>query len=295
MSNEHTKQALNALKNRYSCRQFSNKVIEDNVLNEILDVGLRAASGGNLQPVSVIMVRDKERKHKIRELCGQGFIEDADTLLVYILDYHRLHSWAELQNAPFGKQNSFVDFIITMEDVMCVAQSVECAATLLGVDSIYIGTVNYNYEALKELLNLPALTIPVVMSCLGYAKEGKKGHLQGHLRKKLSKEVIIHNESYHSMSEEEIQEEMVNKKYQNWLQKMTEEVLEKYKAELYEISKEVHDEEYADTVVNRIEQQQGINRAQYRLGHHYNPIKLRAHNKRVFEYYKKQGFNFWTE
>ena len=295
MIDQNTQKALNALKHRYSCRQFSDKKIEDDVLNEILDVGVRAASGGNLQPVSVVMVRDKERKQKIRELCWQGFIEDADTLLVFLLDYHRLQSWAKLQDAPFGKQNSFVDFVIAMEDIMCVAQSVECAATLLGVGSVYIGTVNYNYEPLKEILNLPPLTIPVVMTCLGYAKGDEKAHLQGHLRKKLSKEVIIHNETYHSMTNEEIQEEVVNKKYDNWLQKMSGEVLEKYKAELYDITKQVHGEEYAQVVVDRIEKQQGINRAQFRLGHHYNPVKLRAHNKNVIDFYKKQGFNFWTE
>ena len=296
MINKDIEHSLNLLKNRYSCRQFSSRRIEDDVLNEILQVGIRAASGGNLQPVTVIMIRDQSKKDKIRELCWQGFIADADTLLVYLLDYHRLNSWATVQQAPFGKQYSFTDFVISMEDVMCVAQSIECAATLLGVGSVYIGTVNYVYDELKELLNLPPLTIPVVMSCLGYSKsDNEEIHLQGHLRRKLSQEVVVHNESYQPISDETVKEEIVASKYQNWLQKMSGEVLEKYKAELFEVAKDVNGEEYAAEVVKRIEEQQGINRAQFRLGYHYNPVRLREHNKNVLRFYKQQGFDFWSE
>lgn len=288
-------EALNKLKKRYSCRSFSDEKIEDEVLDEILKVGLAAASGGNLQPVSIIKVRNQDKKDKIKDLCKQGFIAEADTLLIFIIDYFRLLKWSEVQAAPFGRHNSFVDFIIALEDVMCMAQSIENAATLLDIGSVYIGTVNYVYKELKELLNLPKMTIPVLMTCLGKPETtNKDAHLKGHLSKKLDKQVIVHEENYHKLTNEEVTEYIVKDKYNNWRLDLGGEVLEKYKKELYDIAKEVNGEKWADKVLNRIVDQKGLNRAQFRLGHHYNPIKLRSLNKDIFQFYKNQGFNFWT-
>jgi len=286
---------LEKLKSRYSCRSFSKEKIEDKTLDQILDVGLAAASGGNLQPFSIIKVRNQDKKNKIKELCRQGFIAEADTLLIFVLDYHRLLKWAEVEVAPFGRHNSFVDFIIALEDVMCVAQSIEIAATILNIGSVYIGTVNYVYDELKELLKLPKMTIPVLMTSLGKPDTTDKNkHLKGHLSKKLSEDVIVHEESYKKLTDKEVKEKIVADKYDNWKLELAGEVLDKYKDELFGIAKEVNGEEWAKKVVEKIDNQKGINRAQFRLGHHYNPIKLRELNKKIFDFYKKQGFNFWT-
>ncbi len=296
MINPNVQEALNVLKNRYSCRQFKPEHIADDVLNEIIEVGINAASGGNLQPVSIVMVRDPDRKEAIKNLCKQGFIGDADVLFIYLVDYYRLERWTQVQKAPFGRQNAFTDFIIAMEDVMCVAQSIECAATLLDVGSVYIGTVNYYYEQLQEILNLPKMTIPVLMSCHGYPlNQHDEGHLQGHLRKKFGADVIVHDEMYQTMSDEDVKNLIVEGKYLNWLQPLQGEALERYKKNLYEVAKDVNGEDYALEVVARIEEQQGINRAQFRLGHHYNPVRQRGRNAPMFEFFRKQGFNFWTE
>lgn len=284
--------ALTVLKNRYSHRKFIDKPLEDEVLNEILDVGLHAAAGGNLQPISIIMIREPERKKYLREICGQGFIEAADTLLVFTVDYYRLKRWTEVQKAPFGREHAFRDFIVAIEDVMCMAQSIECAANLLGVGNVYIGTVNAHYDEIKEYLDLPELTVPILMTCLGYSDDKGMG------RKKLAKEIVVHEERYRRLSDEEIKTKIVNDKYDNWLQKLEGEVLEKYLAHFEEVTTAVNGAEWAAEVVAKIKEQGGINRAQYRFGWHYNPIRLRGYNQKMFEFIRKQGFKFlppWEE
>jgi len=285
--NEETRrEAIAVLKNRYSCRRFLDKPIPDAVLDDILEVGLNAATGGNLQPVSVVMVRDPERKRKIREYCGQGFIEQADTLLVYLIDFYRIKRWSQVQKAPFGKHLSFNDFIISLEDVMCMAQSMESAANLHGVGNVYIGTVNARYAQMKEVLDLPELTIPVLMLCLGYPDDKGLG------RKKLARGVVVHQETYRRLSDDEVKKHIVVDKYDNWMQSLEGEILEKYKDSFFQVTKAVHGEEYAREVVAAIDEQKGINRAQYRLGHHYNPVRLAALNEEVFRFYREQGFAF---
>lgn len=280
------KSALTVLKNRYSHRKFIDKPLEDEVLDEILDVGLAAASGGNLQPVSIIKIRDIEKKEQVASLCNQGFIKDADTLLIFIVDYYRLKQWADVQKAPFGREQAFRDFIIAMEDVMCMAQSVECAANLLGVGNVYIGTVNARYDEMKELLELPELTIPVLVSCLGYSDD------KGMNRIKLSKDVVVHEEKYTPLTEQEVKEKIVDYKYDNWIQELQGEVLKKYVNHFYDVAKEVNGEEWAEKVVAKIKEQGGINRAQYRFGWHYNPLVQRSYNEKIYKFYKNQGFKF---
>lgn len=287
--NEMQKTALTILKNRYSHRRFSKKPIEEEVLSEILDVGLAAASGGNLQPVSIIQVKNMETKQQIASLCNQGFIKDADTLLIFLVDYFRLKQWAIAEKAPFGREQAFRDYIIAMEDVMCMAQSIECAANLLGVGSVYIGTVNARYDEMKELLDLPELTIPVLVSCLGYSDD------KGMNRIKLTKDVVVHQEKYTALTEEEVKEKIVDYKYDNWLQKLEGNVLEKYVNHFRQVATEVNGEEWAEEVVAKIKEQGGINRAQYRFGWHYDPLVQRSYNEKIYNFYKNQGFRFLPE
>lgn len=282
-------QALQLLKNRYSHRNFIQKPIEEEVLNHILEVGLNAASGGNLQPVSVIMIRDSASKSYLAKLCKQGFIEKADTLLLYLVDYYRLQRWAEVQNAPFGREHALRDYIISIEDVMCMAQSMECAANILGVGSVYIGTVNAYYQELKEHFDLPKLTVPILMTCLGYSDDKGLG------RKKLAQDIVVHQESYKMLSDDEIVEKIVNDKYDNWIQNLSGDVLDKYLAHFQEVATEVNGSEWSEEVTERIKQQQGINRAQYRFGWHYNPLRLRSYNKQIIDFLKDQGFKFLGE
>ncbi len=286
MNIEARREALDVLKNRHSHRVFIDKPIEKEVLDEILEVGLHAAAGGNLQPISVIMIREPERKKYLRELLGAGFIEKADTLLIFVLDYYRLKRWTEVQKAPFGRQQAFRDFIIGLEDVMCMAQSMECAANLLGVGNVYIGGVNRAYDELKEYLDLPALTIPILMTCLGYSTDKGMG------RKKLAREYLVHEEKYKRMSDEDVLSGIVNDKYDNWIQPLEGEVLEKYITHFTEVTDTVNGPEWTKEVIAKIKEQGGINRAQYRFGWHYNPLRQRSYNEKIFAFLEKQGFEF---
>ena len=50
---------IELLLNRSSCRSFENKPIPDDILEYVLKAGVHAATGGNLQPYSIIKIKDK--------------------------------------------------------------------------------------------------------------------------------------------------------------------------------------------------------------------------------------------
>lgn len=279
------KEAVNILKQRYSCRKFLDKPIEEDVLNDILEVGLNAATGGNIQAVSMITVRDKQKKAEVNKYITRKFVKDCDTLIFYILDYNRMSRWAEVQEAPFGRQYAFRDFLIEVEDVMCVAQSVECAATLMGIGSVYMGGVNKHYDELKEILNLPKLTAPILLVCMGYPDDLGKD------KNKLPREVLVHEEEYHVLTDEEVKKCIVKDKYNNFIATIPEHRMQEIKDHYYNVTLEVNGKEWADRVVARIEKQGGINKAQNAFGKHYNPIRQHSYNEKIFRFFSEQGLH----
>ena len=53
---------------------FTDEKISPETLQQILDAGNRAATGGNLQPYSIIKIEDDAVRDKLADLCGQKFI-----------------------------------------------------------------------------------------------------------------------------------------------------------------------------------------------------------------------------
>lgn len=86
---ETAKEILECMKERYSCRKFTDRHIDDDLLYELISTGLCAPTGGNLQPYSIITVRKRETKEVLAKLCGQSFIAEADVNLVFILDWSK--------------------------------------------------------------------------------------------------------------------------------------------------------------------------------------------------------------
>ena len=89
---------MNAIQNRKSVRKYSNKPIEDNVLNQILEAGRLAPSWVNVQPWKFIVVRQQETKDLLSEAAGgQLQVKNAQALICCVAD---LDSW---NKTNFGK------------------------------------------------------------------------------------------------------------------------------------------------------------------------------------------------
>jgi FMN reductase [NAD(P)H] len=85
-------ETMRLLCERASCRSFVEKKIPEDVLAAVLRAGTRCASGGNLQPYSVIKVEEPRTRQKLADLCGgQSFISRAPCRPVVL---HRLEQAA---------------------------------------------------------------------------------------------------------------------------------------------------------------------------------------------------------
>jgi len=61
---------LEAMRTTFSCRDFTDEPVTDDQLHRILDAARFAPSGGNRQGAHVVVVRDREVRQRLGELCG---------------------------------------------------------------------------------------------------------------------------------------------------------------------------------------------------------------------------------
>lgn len=259
MKKEYQNETMKLLYERASCRSFQDKDIEEDLLNEVIDAGLHGATGGNLQPYSIIKITSKETKKRLVEECEmQKIVANAPVNLLFCIDWRRLGRWAEACNAPFTATKSYRHFWIALQDTVICAQNICTAADSVGLGSVYIGTVESCFMELKSICNIPEGVFPVVLLSLGYPTKYPAP------RNKLGVEALVHNEQYQDLDIEELVR-LHDEKYEHKTLPITEEKLQT----IYEVTADISDKSNAENIINTIKEQGHINMAQRYFGLHY--------------------------
>ena len=277
-------ETIRLLHERASCRSYSNVHIEPEVLQKILDAGIHAPTGGNLQPYSVIKIENQQTKRKLAEMCGQDFISTAPVNLLFCIDWYRLKRWAALKTAPFSATHSFRHFWISFQDTIIAAQNMCTAADALGLGSVYIGTILEYFREMREMFGLPDAVLPVVLLCLGYPR-GKR-----HTRRKLGIDIIVHEEKYHEHGDAELVEA-----YETKYPHARYELDERRMATIYEVCKAVQGEDFAKRCIAAIKEKGYINQAQRTFGLHYRADMMPEGNQEFLQTIEECGFDWFTE
>lgn len=280
----HPNETMRLLLERSSCRSFSDRKIPPGVMNLVLEAGIHAPTGGNLQPYSIIQVEDPATKQRLDELNeNQLFIAAAPVNLIFCIDWHRLKRWAELEDAPFTADQSFRHFWISFQDTIIAAQNICTAADAMGLGSVYVGTVLECFREIKQLLALPEGVFPVVLLSLGYPKERPKP------KRKLGVDAIVHNEKYHDPDDRKLLA-MFGEKYPGGNREITPERLET----IEHVCRAVGGEEFARRCLARIRKDGHINMAQHYFGLHYRADFMPLMNEGFLQVMKESGFR-WFE
>ncbi|MFH1501483.1 MAG: nitroreductase family protein [Candidatus Eisenbacteria bacterium] len=187
------------LTNRRSVRHFEDRPVEDELLNELLDAAANAPSGGNIQPVSIIVVREPERRRRLSEIVGdQPWVRNAPVSLVFCVDFERVRRWAGLSGVSFRGSESAASFLIAYADLMCAAQTVAILAEDRGLGSVYVGTILTQMGHAADLLDLPGGVLPLMVLTLGYPASRPTGI------PKLPGSVLAHDERYSAPTDAEL-------------------------------------------------------------------------------------------
>jgi nitroreductase len=281
---EYPNETLRLLIERASCRSFAERDIPEETLQLILEVGTRAATGGNLQPYSIILIRDPAARRRLAELSHQAFVGQAPALLLFCIDWHRLGRWAELEVAPFTAPESFQHFWISFQDTVICAQNICTAADALGLGSVYIGTVLCFFRELREMFVLPAGVQPVVLLCLGYPQA------QPTPRRKLGVETVVHSERYREPADVALLRAF-EEKYPDRRVEITPERL----AAIRDVCLAVHGEAFAERCLRTIEANGAIRAAQHYFGLHYRADVMPEDNEDLVAQTEEFGFGWFRK
>ncbi len=281
---KYPNETIRLLHERSSCRSFHDRKIEPEVLRAILEAGDHAPTGGNLQPYSIIKIENKATSRKLGDLCEQAFIGEAPVNLVFCIDWQRSRRWAELENAPYSATKSFRHFWISFQDTIIAAQNICTAADAMGLGSVYIGTVIDQLEAFRDICGLPKGVFPVVLLTMGYPKARPKP------KRKLGVPVIVHDEKYRELSDEELRAAF-SAKYRSNRMEITDERLER----IATVCRRVHGEEFARRCIDSIKQAGYINQVQRYFGLHYVADEMPEGNEDYLRLMEEFGFDWFKK
>jgi|AutmiccommuBRH23_1029490.scaffolds.fasta_scaffold00023_145 FMN reductase [NAD(P)H] len=275
------------LMKRRSARNFKDQPIPEELVEKLLAAANNAPSGGNIQPLSVILVQESENRANLAEIVGnQPWVKNAPLSMIFCLDYNRVKRWAILNGTEFKGDQAFSHFLISYADVICAAQSVVLLAESLGLGSVYVGTIQSCMDQARELLAIPEYVLPILVLSLGYPKSIPR------TIPKLKREVIVHHEQYQSRSDEEILQAF-DQKYGDFSIK-AEEYLEKAFIETIEADKQGADgwTEWAVSAMAKLEIR---NNAEFLFKLRYPNDVMVKMNKHMIESFKNAGFDFFLE
>lgn len=161
------------VKERYSCKKYTDRQVEQEKLDAILNAGRLAPTAKNLQEQHVYVVQSPEMLAKIdaHTPCRFG----APTVLVVAFNKEDVFTY------PGGKYNSGV------EDATIVATHLMLAATNEGVDNCWLNF--FDPDALAKTLGLPENEEILMLLDLGYCAEGFEIRPSHFSRKDLSETV----------------------------------------------------------------------------------------------------------
>jgi nitroreductase len=249
---------LNPVLERTSIRDFDKgRNVPERILRKILVSGIRAPSAGNIQPRTLIVVKDQIVKDRLYELCeNQEFMKDAPVWIVPCIDLHRHLKAASLTGVEYDYKG-ILPYTFGVLDTALAIENIVIAAEAIGLGSVMIGSIIDYPEKVKEILDLPSHCLALCVLCIGYPKKKPEARL------KWDYDVIVCEDHYR-----EIRAEQVTKYWNQWLDN-----------DLKRIGKESHEE---------LKRRYAENSYGTAYSSHYTEEYVRTTSKKLMDFLKEQ-------
>jgi nitroreductase len=174
---------LDLINSRQSDRKYSNKPIEQEKLDRIIEAGRMAPSACNAQPWKFIIVTDPELITKVAEAASapllgmNSFVNQAPVQIVIVREKPNLTS--KIGASIKDRDYSLIDIGIASENI-CLQAKAE------GIGSCMLGW--FDEPLVKKLLSIPKTKRVELIITLGYSLS-----TQREKRRKSSEETVSYN------------------------------------------------------------------------------------------------------
>ncbi len=151
-----THDCVRGIQQRRSIRRYSDELIPDDDIDEILKTGFSAPSAGNRQPWRVVKVTHQELKDRLATAAGgQTFLSRAPIVFVVC-------AVPQESADRYGERGLT---LYALQDTAALTQNLLLAIHLLGYASCWIGA--FNEKMVEEVLNIPLGVRPVAIIPVG--------------------------------------------------------------------------------------------------------------------------------
>jgi len=166
-------------KQRYSCRSYQDKTVDEGKLLKVLEAGRIAPSAVNFQPWHFIVIKEEENKKKICSAYKRDWLQQAPVIIVVCGDHSV--SWKRAD----GKDHCDIDIAITVTHMTLMAAE-------QGLGTCWV--CNFDMQKCSEVLNLPKHIEPMVLLPIGYPADIVDTERHSSKRKPL--EMIVYKEKF---------------------------------------------------------------------------------------------------
>ena len=150
---------MEIIKGRRSIRRHEDKDIAIEDVKKILEAGIWAPSGSNLQSWEFVVVLDRETIEKIK-MISPGLFGNPAMLIIGCINMER------------AKKGGKIGYSMAVMDVSMAFQNMMLMAYSLGIGSCPVAS--FNKIAIKELLDIPDHVDPILIVTFGYPKSWPK-------------------------------------------------------------------------------------------------------------------------
>lgn len=183
---------------RTSIRKYSDKPVEEALLDRLMNEAARTQTMGNLQLYSVVVTRSDEMKRKLAPAhFNQPMVTEASVVLTICADFHRTSVWARQRKAVPG-YNNFLSFVNGAIDALLYTQTLCNLMDEEGLGYCYLGTTVYMPQIIIDTLNLPQQVVPLATLTVGWPAEKPQQ------TDRLPLDSFVHREIYHDYTADDI-------------------------------------------------------------------------------------------
>ncbi len=163
---------------RFSCRGFSDKKVENEKIKKILEAAKLAPTARNFQPQKILVLTEEEGLKKINNCTQYGW--NAPVIMIIFYDKDISYKRDKYDNKEFGD----IDTSIVTTHMMLEAQSIGLGTTWVG---------SFDPQKLIETYNVPNNLVPVAILPIGYPSEEIKPSKLHFERKNISDFTFCNN------------------------------------------------------------------------------------------------------
>jgi nitroreductase len=172
-------ETLQAIHSRKSVRAFLNKPVPTEIIRKVLEAGVRAPSGGNMQPWRFMVVTDQDKMAQFDPEFHQAWVENAPAMIVGCVDPH--DTWKS-----YDEDDHFYLF-----DVAAAIENMLLAIHDMGLGAVWV--LSCSKKKIRRLLEIPKHWQIISIIPFGYYKTDKAPETKVSPRRPLSEVAFLNS------------------------------------------------------------------------------------------------------